>query len=222
MNCCQSAPRSMRITAEATAVRSRPGDAVKVHGAARIEPFDRGALQRRRDRRGVGDDGDADIGFEQLDQVAFRGDLVAALDVEPVFAQRSIHPVRMFAVVSRQQLLGPEIADVDGVAAGQGMPLVDDELEVFGEQRPGIEPVPVLADFGGDAEFGLALLQIFADLAALPRRKRNSSRLNCRLIWSRCGISSERSIEWVSAILSAPTSPLLKEEASTRAPLAAS
>ena len=70
-----------------------PGDAVEVHGAARVEPFDGGALQRRRDRRGVGDDGDADIGFEQLDQVALRGDLVAALDVEPMLAQRSVHPV---------------------------------------------------------------------------------------------------------------------------------
>ena len=29
---------------------------------------------------------DADIGFKQFDQVAFRGDFVATIDVEPVFA----------------------------------------------------------------------------------------------------------------------------------------
>ena len=43
-----------------------------------------------------------------------------------------------------------------------------------------------------------------------------------RLIWSRCGIRSDRSMEWVSAIRSAPISPLLKDEASMRAPAAAS
>ena len=36
-----------------------------------------------------GNDGDADIGFQQLDQVALRGDLVAAIDVDAVFAQRA-------------------------------------------------------------------------------------------------------------------------------------
>jgi hypothetical protein len=45
--------------------------------------------------------------------------------------------------------------------------------------------------------------------------------LNIRLIWSRCGIKSDRSTEWVSAIRSAPISPLLNEEASSRAPVAA-
>ena len=64
-----------------------------------------------------GHDGDADIGFEQFDQVAFRGNLVAALDLEPVLAQRSVQPLRMFAIISRQQLLGPQILEVDGVAA---------------------------------------------------------------------------------------------------------
>ena len=96
---------------------------------------------------------------------------MAALDVEPVFAKRGVHPLGMFAVISRQQLFGPEIADVDGVAAGQRMPLVDDELKVFGEQRPGVEPVPVFADFGGNAEFGLALLQVFADLAGIAAQE---------------------------------------------------
>src|SRR5882724_10128879 len=77
----------------------------------------------------------------------------------------------MFAVISRQQLLGPKVADLDGVAAGQRMPLVDDELKILGEQWPGIEPVPVLADFGGNAEFGFALLQILADFAGVAAQE---------------------------------------------------
>ena len=224
MNCCQSAPRNIRITAEATAVRSRPGDAVEVHGAARVEPFDRGALQRRRNRRECRGTTAMPISASSS-SIRSRSEEISWLrsTSSPCSRNEAFTRSRMFAVVSRQQLLGPEVADVDGVAAGQRMLLVDDELEILGEQRPGIEPVPVLADFGGNAEFGFALLQNIRRLrAALPRRKRNSSRLNCRLIWSRCGISSDRSIEWVSAIRSAPTSPPLKEEASRRAPLAAS
>ena len=69
-NCCQSAPRSIRIIADATAVRSRPGDAIEMDGAPGIQPIDRGAFQRVRHRRGVRDHGNADIRFEQLDQVA--------------------------------------------------------------------------------------------------------------------------------------------------------
>ena len=102
------------------------------------------------------------------------------------------------------------------------MPPVDDELEVFGEQRPGIEPVPVFADFGGNAEFGLALLQVFADLACVAAQETEFQPVELPLDLVEMRNQSARSIEWVSAILSAPTSPLLKEEASVRAPLAAS
>ena len=43
---------------------------------------------------------------------------------------------------------------------------VDDEIEILGEQRPGVQPVPILAEFGSDAEFGFAFLQVFADFLA--------------------------------------------------------
>ena len=98
---------------------------------------------------------------------------------------------------------------------GERMPPVDDELEIFGEQRPGIEPVPVFADFGGDAEFGLALLQIFADLAGVAAQEAEFQPVELPLdLVEMRNQAATRSIEWVSAILSAPTSPLLKEEAS--------
>ena len=66
-------------------------------------------------------------------------------------------------------MLGPQILEADAVAVRQRMPPVDDEIEIFGEQRPGVEPVPVLADLGGDAEFGFALLQEFADFVGCCR-----------------------------------------------------
>ena len=34
------------------------------------------------------------------------------------------------------------------------------------EERPGVQPIPFVAQFGGDAEFGFALLQVSADFVA--------------------------------------------------------
>lgn len=48
---------------------------------------------------------------------------------------------------------------------------VDDELESFGEQRPDVEPFPVAAEVGGDAELGLAALEVLADLAAVAAQE---------------------------------------------------
>ena len=171
MNCCQSAPRSMRITAEPPRfVRARRRRKDARCGA-------RPALRRWRACRVGGIDavsrhhGDADIGFEQFDQVAFRRDFMAAIDVEPVFAKRGLHPLGVLAIVPRQQLLGAKILEVDLLARRQRMLPVDDELKVLGEQRPGVEPVPFLADFGGDAEFGFAFLEEFADLAGVAAQE---------------------------------------------------
>jgi len=60
---------------------------------------------------------------------------------------------------------------IDFVAGRQWMVLVDDELKVFREQRPGVEPVPLLADFGGDAEFGFALLEKLGDFPAVATQE---------------------------------------------------
>ena len=119
----------------------------------------------------MGNHGDADIGLQQLDQVALRGDLVAAIDRNAMLAERSAQPIRMFAVISRQPLLGAEIIEADCVALRQRMPPVDDEIEILGEQRPGVEPIPIAAEFCGDAEFGLTLLQILADLVGVAAQE---------------------------------------------------
>src|SRR6185295_7613618 len=93
------------------------------------------------------------------------------IDVEPVLAKRRVHPRAMLAIVSRQQLLGTKIDEIDLVAGRQRMVFVDDELKVFGEQRPGVEPVPLLADLGGNAELGFALLEKLCDFAGVAAQK---------------------------------------------------
>ena len=110
-----------------------PGDAIKVHRAPRVEPVDAGALQGRRDRGGVRKHSDTDIGLQELDQVALRGNFVASIDVDAMLAQRIVQPVGMFAVVSRQQLLVSEILETDLVATRQRVLLVDDKIKAFGE-----------------------------------------------------------------------------------------
>src|SRR5262249_12736574 len=147
------------------------GNAIEMDGAARVEPFDGGPLQRLRDWRCIRNDGDADVGLDQLDQVAFAGNLVAAVDVEAVLAERGAEPLGMFAVVARQQLLGTQILEVDAVARREAVLAADHKPKVFGEERPGVEPFPGLVDFGGDAELGLAILEHLADLAAVAAEK---------------------------------------------------
>jgi len=73
----------------------------------------------------------------------------------------------MLAVIPRQQLLGAKIAEFDFVARRQRVVLVDDELKVFREQRPGVEPFPFFADFGSNAELGLALFEKLRDFAGV-------------------------------------------------------
>jgi hypothetical protein len=68
-------------------------------------------------------------------------------------------------------LLRPQVLEVNAFAFRQPMLPADDELESLGEKRPGAEPIPILAEFGSDAEFGLASLEHFSDLAAIAAEK---------------------------------------------------
>src|SRR5262245_33127929 len=77
----------------------------------------------------------------------------------------------MFAIATRQQLFAPQIIKLDALAIRQRMLAVDDQFKAFGEQRPDVEAVPVAAEFGGNAEFGLAVLEIFADLPAVAAQE---------------------------------------------------
>src|SRR5712691_10196151 len=77
----------------------------------------------------------------------------------------------MFAIATRQQLLVSQIIEADAVAAGQRMLAVDDHLKSFGKQRPDVEPVPVAAEFGRDAELRFAVLEKFTDLLAVAAQE---------------------------------------------------
>ena len=91
---------------------------------------------------------------------------MAVIDIEPVLAQRRVQASRMLAEVPRQQLLRTQILELDVVLVRQPMPSVDDELKIFGKERPCVEPLPILIDLGGDAEFGFSLLQEFSNIPA--------------------------------------------------------
>ena len=77
----------------------------------------------------------------------------------------------MLAVAARQQLLAAQILELDIVTVCQRMLAVDDERKSFGEQRPDVEAVPIAAELGGDAEFGLTVFQVLADLPAVAAQE---------------------------------------------------
>src|SRR5712671_772441 len=93
------------------------------------------------------------------------------IDIDAMAAKRRAQPLGVLAIISRQQLFAAQILKRDILPLRQRMALVDDELKTFGEQRPGIEPVPLLANFCGNAEFGFALLEKFPDFPAVAAQE---------------------------------------------------
>src|SRR5260370_6666881 len=96
---------------------------------------------------------------------------MAVVHVNAVAAKRRTQPFRMLAIGSREQLLRLQILEGDTFTVRQRMAVVDDELKAFGEQRPGIEPVPLFTNLGGNAEFGFALLEKFPDFPAVAAQE---------------------------------------------------
>jgi len=109
-----------------------------VDGTANVEPIDicRLRVSGVDTLRGITD---ADIGFEQFDQVRSMKSWLCPRRCRGCETTRSTapHARRNFA-----RAIAP-FADPRGdiFTVRQRMTLVDDELETFGEQRPGIEPV---------------------------------------------------------------------------------
>src|SRR5260370_37318712 len=96
---------------------------------------------------------------------------MAVVHVNAVAAKRRTQPFRMLAIGSREQLLRLQILEGDTFTVRQRMAVVDDELKAFGEQRPGIQPVPLFTNLSGNAEFGLALLQKFPNFPAVAAQE---------------------------------------------------
>ena len=129
------------------------------------------ALEGCRRRYAARNHGDTDIRLEQFDQIALRRNAVALVDVDAVAAQRCVQALGMFAVGARQELLALQVLKANVRALGKRVTPVDDELEVLGEKRPGVEPVPLFVNLGGNAELGFALLEKLADFAAVTAQE---------------------------------------------------
>src|SRR5260370_39863886 len=96
---------------------------------------------------------------------------MAVVHVDAVAAKRRAHTFRMLAIGPREQLLRLQILEGDTFTVRQRMAVVDDELKAFGEQRPGIEPVPLFTNLSGNAEFGFALLEKFSDFPTVAEQR---------------------------------------------------
>lgn len=163
-----------------------------------------------------------DVGFDELDQIELTGDFKAVIDVDAVLAQVRQDPLGMLAKGPAQQLFRAQIIEFDIALLGEVVALADHQVEIFGKQRPGIEPLPGFVDLGGDAELRFALLQEFADLAAGAAQEAEFEPVELSLDLVEVRNEQRKITECVRAMRSAPISPLLNDEASERAPAAAS
>ena len=147
------------------------GDAVEIDRPPQLQTLDRGARQVRRGDEAVRHDGHAEIGFNERDRVALRGDFVAARNVDLTVAHEIAKLAGLFAERAHQQALVAQIVESDTRTGGEGMFTVDDQPEAFGEQRPAVEAVPGLADRRRNGELGVAALEEFRDLACGPAQE---------------------------------------------------
>jgi hypothetical protein len=72
-----------------------------VNRAPQIEPVHHYAFERFRCGCAARQHRNADIGFEQFDQVTLRSNPVTVIDVETKAAKRRVEPLGMFAIIPR-------------------------------------------------------------------------------------------------------------------------
>src|SRR5260370_72986 len=78
---------------------------------------------------------------------------------------------RRCARAPRRHTGGPEVLEGDNFTVRQRVGVVDDEVKAFGEQRAGIEPVPLFTNLSGNAELGFASLEKLSNFPAIAAQK---------------------------------------------------
>src|SRR5262249_60655249 len=110
---------------------------------------------------------DAEIRFEQRDQIPFRAQLVSLVDVEIMVANERGEPFEVLAIGAPQPAFLPQIIDFDGGTRSEAGFGGEDEGEPFGEGRPAVETLPGIPEGCRDGELGAARPE---KLARLRRR----------------------------------------------------
>src|SRR5262245_55918499 len=113
------------------------------------------ALVCFRTRSAAGNEGNAQIGFEQGDQIAFRSQRVALIDVEIMAANQRHSLLEVFAISTSQPALLSQLINVDVGMRCKRVLGVEHQLEFLGEKSPAIEAFPSLTELGGNGKLGL-------------------------------------------------------------------
>src|SRR5262245_62391849 len=88
------------------------GDAVKIDRAAKLEPVDRGLLQSVGTGNAARGKRDAEIRFEQRDQIPFRAQLVSLVNVETMAANEGGEPGEVLAIDAPQPQILTQFIDL--------------------------------------------------------------------------------------------------------------
>jgi hypothetical protein len=107
---------------------------------------------------------DADIGFEQSQQILVRRNLMAMVGIQSLCTQHRGKVVALLAVAPQEKTLGLEIIEGDRLLAPEAMRSAEDHVERLLKELPAVKPVPGLADRSSHGEFGVTGLEVFDDL----------------------------------------------------------
>ena len=121
--------------------------------------------------RGARNERDAQAGLQQSDEVALGCELVAFVHIEMMAANECCRLFRLLAIGAPQPALLSQVFDLDHRMRGETMPGIEDQAELFGEQRPALETLPFLADVPCNGELGIPRLEELHDLRRGPAQQ---------------------------------------------------
>jgi hypothetical protein len=86
-------------------------------------------------------------------------------------AKPLVQAVGKFAIATTEELGLREVLELDTVSSGKLMFGIEGDIKRFFKQRPTVEPIPIIVEFGGDRQFDLSLLQRIGDFLAAPAKQ---------------------------------------------------
>ena len=81
------------------------------------------------------------------------------VDIDVAIAQQRYDRSGMLAMAAPQECQRAKVFDLDGIASGDLILSIDEQVKPFAEQRPAVEPFPFLSEFGRDGELRVPTLE---------------------------------------------------------------
>jgi hypothetical protein len=147
-----------------------PRDAIEVDRPGKVKIANLSYANRPGRHSAAWNHGNPDIRLQKLHQIAFGANIVD-VNWRLQRAKTLVQPLGKFAVATTEELRIREVPELDTVSPGKLMFEIECDIKRFLEQRPAIEPIPIVVEIGGDRQFDFSLLQRLGNFLAASAKK---------------------------------------------------